>query len=516
MEYIISGLRTGFDIGYQGKRVSMLSPNLISALEHPDVVSTHLATECSRGHTAGPYESPPCHPLRTSGIGVVEKKSGGHRLIVHMSAPSGASVNDCIDRDQFHLAYITVDDIIKHVCKFGKGALIYKVDIKHAFRNIPVRKCDWPLLGMQWNGKYYVDKVLPFGLRSSPAIFNAVADGVQWICRNTYNLHSLEHYLDDFVGVGPPSHNIVTSIAAIQKATLLQVFHDLGIPVAEGLDKNVGPATVVTVLGIEIDTDAQEIRLPEEKFTTLLSTLATWLTRHSCTKRELLSLIGSLSFAAKVVPPGRTFVRRLIDRSTSVAKLSDTIIIDTDTKEDILWWHDFAVAWHGRSLFLDTEWLKSPDAQLFTDASGIGYGAFYQGHWFLGEWPTEFNAPDLQNIMVRELVPIALACWAWGSCWRQKKIVFHCDNQAAVDAWAKGSCRNSRAMAVIRSILAAAARHNFVVYLRHIAGICNDIADSLSRLQVEQFRNLAPGADQSPWPHLSPAETLCKPRLACW
>ena len=32
------------------------------------------------------------------------------------------------------------------------------------------------LLGMQWKGSVYMDKVLPFGLRSAPKIYNAIAD----------------------------------------------------------------------------------------------------------------------------------------------------------------------------------------------------------------------------------------------------------------------------------------------------------------------------------------------------
>ena len=54
-----------------------------------------------------------------------------------------------------------------------------KMDIQHAYRNIPVAPEDRRLLGMLWQGKVYVDKVLPFGLRSAPLIFSAVADALQ-------------------------------------------------------------------------------------------------------------------------------------------------------------------------------------------------------------------------------------------------------------------------------------------------------------------------------------------------
>jgi len=39
-----------------------------------------------------------------------------------------------------------------------------KLDIKSAFRNIPVHPSDWELLGMKWNGLHYFDSVIPFGL----------------------------------------------------------------------------------------------------------------------------------------------------------------------------------------------------------------------------------------------------------------------------------------------------------------------------------------------------------------
>ena len=57
--------------------------------------------------------------------------------------------------------------------KLGKGALLAKVD---AYRNIQIHLGDRQLLGMQWEGKLYIDMVLPFSLRSTPKPFTAVAD----------------------------------------------------------------------------------------------------------------------------------------------------------------------------------------------------------------------------------------------------------------------------------------------------------------------------------------------------
>lgn len=495
VSFLLDGLTHGFRIGYSGSRDTLICNNLASAYAQPEIVTDYLAKECALGHTAGPFDVPPFLPFRSAGIGVIPKKSGGHRLIVHLSAPNDQSINDGISKDSYKLQYIGVDDIIRHVARLGKGALMFKVDMKHAFRLIPVHPDDWPLLGMVWRDKFYVDKVLPFGLRSSPSLFNNLAEAVCWILRHNYSMPLLEHYLDDYMNVAPASSNVRTSTAAVQMATLLQVFENLGIPVAVGDDKVVPPTTTMTVLGIEVDSVAQESRLPSDKLACILELLGEWRSRRSATKRELLSLIGHLSFAAKVVPPGRTFIRRLIDLSCTVTDLSAVLVLDDDAQLDIQWWVDFVSTWNGRSIFHDVEWTRSPDINLFTDASDCGYGAYCDGLWFFGQWQASFAA---EPIMVRELYPIAAACVVWGPSWKGKRLLFHCDNLAVVDTWKKGSCRNKRVMALIRLILSLAARFNFILYIQHIPGVDNSIADALSRLQMSRFRQLAPNATEKP------------------
>ena len=91
---------------------------------------------------AGLIWQPPFANSRSAGIGVIPKKPGGHRLIVHLSVPASASINDGIPDDLYSLKYITVDVVVGHVIRHGKGALIYKVDIRDAFRNIPVHSHD--------------------------------------------------------------------------------------------------------------------------------------------------------------------------------------------------------------------------------------------------------------------------------------------------------------------------------------------------------------------------------------
>ena len=75
---------------------------------------------------------------------------------------------------------------------------------------------------------------------------------------------------------------------------------------------NLGPATSMTVLGIEQDFVNQVARLPEGKLLAPRELIHSWMPRRWFTKRELESLIGHLHHAAKVVWPGRAFLRRFI------------------------------------------------------------------------------------------------------------------------------------------------------------------------------------------------------------
>ena len=47
-------------------------------------------------------------------------------------------------------------------------------------------------------GGFYVDTRLPFGSRSSPAIFNSCADLLAWVLINVAGIYFLLHYLDDY------------------------------------------------------------------------------------------------------------------------------------------------------------------------------------------------------------------------------------------------------------------------------------------------------------------------------
>ena len=87
-----------------------------------------------------------------------------------------------------------------------------------------------------------------------------MADLVEWVAKQNYDVTFLMHYLSDFDTLGPPSssvchHNLDRSIDCFSK---------LGIPLHP--DKLEGPSTCLTILGIELDSLNLLARLPQDKF----------------------------------------------------------------------------------------------------------------------------------------------------------------------------------------------------------------------------------------------------------
>ena len=167
-EYLVSGLREGFRVGFKYPRPCRSSAdNMHSVREHAQVVRDYLSNECAEGRILGPLSPPWSDEIHVSRFGVIPKgASGKWRLILDLSSPEGASVNDGIDSDLCSLKYATVDQAAELMFRLGRGALMAKVDIEQAYRRVPVHPDDRGLLGMRFEGATYMDTVLPFGLHA--------------------------------------------------------------------------------------------------------------------------------------------------------------------------------------------------------------------------------------------------------------------------------------------------------------------------------------------------------------
>ena len=510
--YICNGLRFGFRIGFnRSSHLKSASANMYSAREHPEIITEYLHKELALGRLLGPFEDishlPPLHINR---FGVIPKghNTGKWRLITDLSFPHGHSVNDGIDPDLCSLHYTTVEEIADIIAKLGPGALLAKFDIESAYRLVPVHPQDRTLQAMRWEGKTYIDPMLPFGLRSAPKIFNALADALNWHLQQA-GIPLIRHYLDDYIIISHPD-------IATCKQFITILHHEcsrLGIPIAA--HKSEGPTTCLTFLGIEIDTLSGQLRLPDDKLHRLKVLLHDWEGRKHCERKQLESLIGLLNHACKVVRSGRSFLRRMIDLLHALHHPPHSKIpirLNKGFRSDLAWWSAFIQHWNGISFLHPPNHL--PKIELYSDASGSwGCGARCGNSWFQLSWDA---ASHHLSIAEKELIPIILASAAWGASWQDQQVICHCDNQVIVACLQSRTSKNTGIMHLLRCLVFVEARYRYHLQPVYINTHANHLADDLSRNKISSFLLKVPTADHTPTPISHPLLEVLLDQKADW
>lgn len=497
--FLLDGFKTGFSLNYEGPRVSSESKNIKSALEHPEIVLKKLEKELAAGRIAGPFVSPPFATLRVSPIGLVPKKEANDfRLIHHLSYPAGLSVNDYIDRKNCSVQYTSFDVAVHMVQDLGRHCLLFKLDVRSAFRLLPVAVSDFDQLGFKFDGKYYFDKCCPFGFSGSCKIWETFAKFLEFMVRQKANSQNLIHYLDDFLGGGKGGSDECFKLMDIFRKCMQQ----LSVPLSE--EKTEGPCTVLVFLGLEIDSDEMVIRIPLPKVEEILLRIQEFLARKKVTLREMQSLIGVLNFACRAIVPGRPFCRRLINSICGLTKPYHHLRLNKGIRQDLLMWRHFFQNYNGVTVFHDRFWITNEDLELFTDSAagqGLGFGIYFSGDWASAKWPQEWHDRGFTtDITLLELFPIYVALCIWGEKLRNKKVCFRSDNMAVVYIINSMTSKSDMIMVLLRNITLKCLQLNIAIKCRHVIGRCNLICDFLSRFQPDRFRQAAPDAAVEPVP----------------
>ena len=158
-------------------------------------------------------------------------------------------------------------------------------------------------------------------------------------------------------------------------------------------------------------------------------TIQKWKTSKSCTKCDLLSLIGQLNHACKVVRYGHTFCQ-MINLSTCAKEPHSHIWLNVSFRSDLQWWETFLPLWNGVGMMAVARWAH-PEVTIVSDTSrNWGRGAYNsKEEWFQFQWPTAWATV---HITIKELLPIVMSCALWSDDWRGKTVKYICDNAAVV------------------------------------------------------------------------------------
>ena len=114
---------------------------------------------------------------------------------------------------------------------------------------------DFDLLGIMLEGKFDIDKCWPMGCAIYFSLFQKFSTFLYWLVQIKSVIDTLVHYLDYFIFAG----EAITNGFEIPMNNFLKISEELGVPIAE--NKALHLTTVLTFLGLEIDTDLMVVRI---------------------------------------------------------------------------------------------------------------------------------------------------------------------------------------------------------------------------------------------------------------
>ena len=208
-----------------------------------------------------------------------------------------------------------------------------------------------------------------------------------------------------------------------------------------------------------------EARLPADKLARARSLVATHLNNSSISYSELQSLVGFLSFAARVIIPGRAFLRRLFN---SLKTYIPYYYITTDIRANLQWWYTFLNYQNGVSLLRHVTARKASYIQI--DVSGtLGIGGYLLDdpedppqcdRVFSSYIPSRHRVKDIQ---FKEILAVLTAIRRQLPRLASSRLILYYNNEAVVQGLRKSSIRG-QLIALLRQIVILLATYN--IYLQ--------------------------------------------------
>ena len=473
-KFLVDGFTDGFKIGHY----SQLN-NKMDAFETTEeetlILEGKIKKELIQGRVAGPFDSPPFKEFHVSPIFLRPKSTPGEfRMILNLSHPKNEdSINANIIESAKSVKYSSVRDAITFAVELPRGSYTAKVDIKDAFRLLPIHVADLPKLCFKIRNKYYYDRVLPQGCSSSCALFEYFAAAIHHIFQYFAPDCKTIHYLDDFLFLAP-----TYELCLKYRDLFVKICSFINIPLAP--HKITLPAHDTTFLGITLDTVAQQARLPIEKISAYANDVEHVIHMDRITKKQLQSIIGKLSFASAVVP-ARVFLRRLIlvlkkfDNNASV-KLPASALLDLVT------WKEFLTHYNGVTFFRSLRQLDGKEINLQADASKAGFGATFKHKWLQAPYNHDWKNC---SIAILEFYPIYVLIHMFGDQLKNSVVNFYSDNEAVCYIIRDMTSRDDVILHFLRKLVLLLQHYNIDLRSQHVPGVQNILCDRISRFQVD-------------------------------
>ena len=494
-------LEFGFPIGFQGSSQNLhikdeiwKYKNHTGATEFPEHINSYIKKESQHGAILGPFKFNPFQDnLIVSPLNSVPKKESiERRIIMDLSFPKGNAVNDYIDKNEYlgeisQLVFPKVDDFVDLIRSKGRGCLLYKKDLKRAYRQISIDPKDYNLVSFVWKKHIFCDTVLSMGLRSAANICQRVTNAISFILLQVGI--AILNYLDDFAGAERKEN------AEFAYLCVGSVLKKCGFD--EAVEKASPPSKVMSFLGVLFNTATMTMEITPERLSEIRNLIKSWLTKETATLKQLQSLLGKLNFVAACVKPSRIFISRLLIWLRSIYGSSEFLHhIPEIVKKDLIWWDKFLPKYNGISMMEYENW-SLPDSVFSSDSCLSGCGGFWNGCYFHATFPESIMLQNL-HISILEILSIIICLKLWGKHFKGQRIIVFCDNLNVCHLLNQGNSRSEILQDCLREVCYLAACNEFEIRAQHLSSTENRISDILSRYHLndkneDRFRDLTDG-----------------------
>lgn len=474
--FVLDGIQFGFSMEYLQRDIphSQTTQNHPSAINYPKHVQDYIATELKHQALIGPFHIPPFNRFHISPLMTRPKtNSDNRRIIVDLSYPDGG-VNKWVMKgfsqgEFIHHHLPTISQAVDAITELSHSDVyLSSIDISRAYRNFRSCPRDWPLLGIIYDQKIYLDTALPFGSRMSSYYMQKIAE---FICRALAN-HGLKTlmYLDDLLIISDSQ-----SQAHLQYDFALQLIQSLGLPVS--VNKLVPPSKILVWLGICFDTTQKTISIPQNKLTEISVFLQSLTDKQAIPLKTAQKAVGFINHLSKCVEPARLFMSRILAEIRK-AFPSNRIPISPQVKSDLNWFNNFLIQYNGVTLIKDT----NINNIISADACTTGFGAYDSEKAYafeISEKLQKLSSTQLECVncllAVRTFITIADA----GST-----SLLNCDNMPTIFAYAHGRAKDPVLAACSRAMWYHSEQCQVRMVYVHKPGVQMELADALSRYHL--------------------------------
>ena len=253
----------------------------------------------------------------------------------------------------------------------GEEEVQISEDLEKAYYKILLAKAARVYLAFEWKGKYYIPKVMLFGMCQAPFYFTKIVRPIARLF-GALRVPSMS-FIDDWLW----------SVGRLVLDEVRGFIRDLFETLGWSFNKKGQEGTRVKFLGFIIDTVARVFVAPHERVTGIKEALEeTRLLANSgltITSESLESLLGRVVSVSLAIPAVRLWCRALYG---SLTREGQGIIMSGEALEE-LGVLSLLLTFHNGTPFLD----PIHDVQMWVDSGEVGWGASIDGVEVMGQFP---------------------------------------------------------------------------------------------------------------------------------